>query len=231
MIPLRDDNVAARTPIVTRTLVGLCVLVFLWQMTLGPQGGQAAVYSLGVIPAVLLGRETLPPELVLVSPPLTVITSMFMHGGFMHLLGNMLYLWIFGDNVEDSMTRPRFVVLYLLCGIAAVLAQALPDPGSTVPMIGASGAISGVLGCYLLLFPNARVLVAIPIGIVVQTVRLPAGAVLALWFVLQLVSNLLASGQGGVAFRAHIGGFIAGMLLIPLFKRQDVPLRSPWGAR
>jgi membrane associated rhomboid family serine protease len=232
MIPLRDDNVAARTPIVTRTLVGLCVLVFLWQMTLGPQGGQAAVYSLGVIPAVLLGRETLPPELVLVSPPLTVITSMFMHGGFMHLLGNMLYLWIFGDNVEDSMTRPRFVVLYLLSGIAAVLAQALPDPTSTIPMVGASGAISGVLGSYLLLFPHARVLVAIPIGFILQTVRLPAGAVLVLWFVLQLVSNLLASGQGGgVAFRAHIGGFIAGMLLVPLFKRKDVPLRSPWGAR
>jgi membrane associated rhomboid family serine protease len=232
MIPLRDDNVAARTPIVTRTLVGLCVLVFLWQMTLGPQAGQAAVYSLGVIPAVLLGRETLPPELKLVSPPFTVITSMFMHGGFMHLLGNMLYLWIFGDNVEDSMTRPRFVVLYLLSGMAAVLAQALPDPSSTIPMVGASGAISGVLGSYLLLFPHARVLVAIPIGFILQTVRLPAGAVLVLWFVLQLVSNLLASGQGGgVAFRAHIGGFIAGMLLIPLFKRKDVPLRSPWGAR
>jgi rhomboid family protein len=232
MIPLRDDNVAARTPIVTRTLVGLCVLVFLWQMTLGPQAGQAAVYSLGVIPAVLLGRETLPPELKLVSPPFTVITSMFMHGGFMHLLGNMLYLWIFGDNVEDSMTRPRFVVLYLLSGIAAVLAQALPDPTSTIPMVGASGAISGVLGSYLLLFPHARVLVAIPIGFILQTVRLPAGAVLVLWFVLQLVSNLLASGQGGgVAFRAHIGGFIAGMLLVPLFKRKDVPLRSPWGAR
>jgi membrane associated rhomboid family serine protease len=232
MIPLRDDNVAARTPTVTRTLVGLCVLVFLWQMTLGPQGGQAAVYSLGVIPAVLLGRETLPPELKLVSPPFSVITSMFMHGGFMHLLGNMLYLWIFGDNVEDSMTRPRFVVLYLLSGIAAVLAQALPDPSSTIPMVGASGAISGVLGSYLLLFPHARVLVAIPIGFILQTVRLPAGAVLVLWFVLQLVSNLLASGQGGgVAFRAHIGGFIAGMLLVPLLKRKDVPLRSPWGAR
>jgi membrane associated rhomboid family serine protease len=149
----------------------------------------------------------------------------------MHLLGNMLYLWIFGDNVEDSMTRPRFVVLYLACGIAAVFAQALPEPDSTIPMIGASGAISGVLGAYLLLFPHARVLVAIPIGFVVQTVRLPAVAVLVLWFVLQLLSNLLSSGQGGVAFRAHIGGFIAGMLLVPLFKRRQVPLRSPWGGR
>jgi membrane associated rhomboid family serine protease len=232
MIPLRDDNDAARTPVVTRGFVGLCVLVFLWQMTLGPQAGQAAVYALGVIPAVLLGRESLPADLAVVSPPVTVFTSMFMHGGLMHLLGNMLYLWIFGDNVEDSMTRPRFVVFYLLCGVAAVLAQALPDPNSTIPMVGASGAISGVLGAYLLLFPHAHVLVAIPFGFVVQTVRLPAGVVLALWFVLQLVSNLFASGQGGgVAFRAHIGGFIAGMLLIPLFKRKDVALRLLWGGR
>jgi len=231
MIPLSDDNAPARTPVITRVLVGMCVLVFLWQMTLGPQGGQAAVYALGAIPAVLLGREMLPAELAVVPPTLTVLTSMFMHGGLMHLLGNMLYLWIFGDNVEDSMTRPRFVVFYALCGAAAVLAQALPDPDSTIPMVGASGAISGVLGAYLLLFPHARVLVAIPLGFVIQTVRLPAGAVLALWFVLQLLSNLLASGQGGVAFRAHIGGFIAGMLLIPLFRRKDVPLRSPWGAR
>jgi membrane associated rhomboid family serine protease len=231
MIPLRDDNVAARTPVASRTLVSLCVLMFLWQMTLGPQAGQAAVYSLGVIPAVLFGRESLPTELAVVSPPVTVFTSMFMHGGFMHLLGNMLYLWIFGDNVEDSMTRPRFLVFYLLCGIAAVFAQALPEPNSTIPMIGASGAISGVLGAYLLLFPRAHVLVAIPIGFVMQTARLPAGVVLALWFVLQLVSNLFASGQGGVAFRAHIGGFIAGMLLLPLFKRKDVPMRLLVGGR
>ena len=231
MIPLRDDNVPARTAVVTRSLVGLCVLVYLWQMTLGGQGGQAAVYALGVIPAVLLGRESLPPELALVPPSVTVLTSMFMHGGFMHLLGNMLYLWIFGDNVEDSMTRPRFLAFYVACGVAAVFAQALPDPNSTIPMVGASGAISGVLGAYLLLFPHARVLVAIPLGVVIQTVRLPAGAVLALWFVLQLVSNLFSSGQGGVAFRAHIGGFIAGMLLMPLFKRKDVVLRSPWGGR
>jgi membrane associated rhomboid family serine protease len=231
MIPLRDENAAARTAVVTRTLVGLCILVFLWQFSLGPDRGQAAVYALGVIPAVLLGRDSLPMDLAVVPPALTVLTSMFMHGGFMHLIGNMLYLWIFGDNVEDSMSRPRFVVFYLLCGLAAVLAQALPDPSSTVPMIGASGAISGVLGAYLLLFPRAHVQVAIPLGFVIQTARLPAGVVLALWFLLQLVSSLFAGGQGGVAFRAHIGGFIAGMLLIPLFKRKNVPLRSPWGGR
>lgn len=231
MIPLRDDNTPARLPVVTRVLVIACVLVFLWQMTLGPQAGQAAVYALGVIPAVLLGRDSLPAGLAVVSPPFTIITSMFMHGGFMHLLGNMLYLWIFGDNVEDSMGRARFVVFYLLCGVAAVLAQALPDPASTVPMIGASGAISGVLGAYLLLFPHARVLVAIPLGFVLQTVRMPAGVVLVLWFALQLLSNVLAGdgGGGGVAFRAHIGGFVAGMLLIALFKRREVPLRLPFG--
>lgn len=233
MIPLKDDNTPSRTPVVTRALVVACVLVFLWQMSLGPQGGQAAVYALGVIPAVLLGQQSLPPELAVVSPPMTVFTSMFMHGGLMHLLGNMLYLWIFGDNVEDSMGRVRFVVFYLLCGVAAVLAQALPAPDSTVPMIGASGAISGVLGAYLLLFPHAHVLVGIPLGFVLQTVRLPAGVVLALWFALQLVSNLMAGddGGGGVAFRAHIGGFVAGMLLIPLFKRRDVRLRLPFGPR
>jgi membrane associated rhomboid family serine protease len=232
VIPLRDENVPARLPIVTRVLVVACVLVFLWQMSLGLEAGQAAVYALGVIPAVLLGRESLPPELAVVPPSFTVLTSMFMHGGLMHLLGNMLYLWIFGDNVEDSMGRLRFAVFYVLCGAAAVFAQALPDPASTVPMIGASGAISGVLGAYLLLFPHARVLVGIPLGFVLQTVHLRAGVVLALWFVLQLLSNVLDSGQGGgVAFRAHIGGFVAGMLLVPLFKRRAVPLRLPFGPR
>ena len=230
MIPLRDDNTPSRLPVVTRALVVACTLVFLWQMTLGPNGGQAAVYALGVIPAVLFGHEALPAELAVVAPPVTTLTSMFLHGGFMHLLGNMLYLWIFGDNVEDSMGRARFLAFYLLCGAAAVFAQALPDTNSNVPMIGASGAISGVLGAYLLLFPHARVLVGIPLGFVLQTVHLPAGAVLALWFVLQLGSTLLSgtAEAGGVAFGAHIGGFIAGMLLIPVFKRRDVPLRLPF---
>jgi membrane associated rhomboid family serine protease len=160
---------------------------------------------------------------------MTVFTSMFMHGGWMHLIGNMLYLWVFGDNVEDSMGHGRFVVFYLLCGVAAVLAQALPDPSSTIPMVGASGAISGVLGAYLLLYPHARVLVAIPLGFFLHTMRIPAGLVLVLWFGLQLLSNVMAQpGQGGVAFRAHIGGFIAGMILIPIFKQRRVRLRLPW---
>jgi membrane associated rhomboid family serine protease len=230
MIPLRDDNPSGTPQIVTIAFIVMCVLVFVWQLSFGAQGGQRIVYALGVVPASLLGQGQLPAELSLVPPWMTVFTSMFMHGGWMHLIGNMLYLWIFGDNVEDSMGHGRFVVFYLLCGIAAVLAQALPDPSSTIPMVGASGAISGVLGAYLLLYPHARVLVAIPLGFFLHTMRIPAGLVLVLWFGLQLFSSAMAQpGQGGVAFRAHIGGFIAGMILIPLFKQRRVPLRLPWG--
>jgi len=230
VIPLRDENPSGTPPIVTIAFIVLCVLVFLWQLSFGGEGGQRIVYSLGVVPAVLLGQTQLPPELSLVSPWMTIFTSMFMHGGWMHLIGNMLYLWIFGDNVEDSMGHGRFAVFYLLCGAAAVFAQALPDPSSTVPMVGASGAISGVLGAYLLLYPHARVLVVIPFGFYLHAMRIPAGLVLVLWFGLQLLSNMMAqAGQGGVAFRAHIGGFIAGMILIPIFKQRRVRLRAPWG--
>jgi membrane associated rhomboid family serine protease len=230
VIPLRDDNPSGTPQIVTIVFIVMCVLVFLWQLSFGAQGGQRIVYALGVVPASLLGQGQLPAELSLVPPWMTVFTSMFMHGGWMHLIGNMLYLWIFGDNVEDSMGHGRFVVFYLLCGIAAVLAQAVPDPSSTIPMVGASGAISGVLGAYLLLYPHARVLVAIPFGFFLHTMRIPAGLVLVLWFGLQLFSSAMAQpGQGGVAFRAHIGGFVAGMILIPIFKQRRVRLRLPWG--
>jgi membrane associated rhomboid family serine protease len=231
VIPLRDDNPSSIAPVVTIAFIVMCVLVFLWQFSFGTgDGGQRIIYALGVVPAVLLGQRELPPDIALVPAWATVFTSMFMHGGWMHLIGNMLYLWIFGDNVEDSMGHGRFVVFYLLCGVAAVLAQALPDPSSTVPMVGASGAISGVLGAYLLLYPHARVLVVIPLGFILQTMRIPAGLVLVLWFGLQLLSSAMAQpGQGGVAFRAHIGGFVAGMILIPIFKYRRFRLRLPWG--
>jgi membrane associated rhomboid family serine protease len=228
MIPLRDDNPSSTPPIVAVSFIVICVLVFLWQFSLGTAGGQRAIYALGLIPAVLFGSEQLPPELQVVPPTATVFTSMFMHGGWMHLIGNMLYLWIFGDNVEDSMGHGRFLVFYVLCGVAAALAQAIPEPGSIVPMVGASGAISGVLGAYLLLHPHARVLVLVPFGFILHTMRLPAGLVLALWFVLQLLSNAMTpAGQGGVAFRAHIGGFIAGMVLVGLFKKRHVRFFAP----
>ena len=227
MFPLHDDNPTRITPVVTVAFLVSCVLVFLWQVSLGQQF-ERAIYAFGAIPSVVFGSKTLPPELDIVPPWTTVFTSMFMHGGWMHLIGNMLYLWIFGNNVEDAMGHVRFVVFYILCGIAAFLAQSLPSPESAVPMVGASGAISGVLGAYLLLYPHARVLVAIPLGFIVHTLWLRAGWVLAFWFVLQILSSLMAQDQdGGVAFGAHIGGFVAGMVLIPLFKTKSFRLFAP----
>ena len=224
MIPLHDDNPTQITPWVTVSLIVICVLVFFWQLSLGNRV-ELAVYSLGMIPAVVFGGKELLPELSLVPEWMTIFTSMFLHGGWMHLIGNMLYLWIFGNNIEDAMGHGRFIVFYLLCGVFAVLAQALPNPDSTIPMIGASGAISGVLGAYLLLYPHARVLVGIPFGFYLHTVYIPAGLVLGFWFVMQLISSAGSSGEGGgVAFGAHIGGFIAGMALIPLFKHRHIPL-------
>lgn len=228
MIPLHDDNPTRTVPLFTGALILACVLVFLWQVSLGTQV-ERAVYALGVIPAVLFGAQQLPEAIAWVAPPATLLTSMFLHGGWMHLIGNMLYLWIFGNNIEDAMGHARFLVFYVLCGVAAAFAQALPDPQSTIPMIGASGAISGVLGAYLLLFPHARVLVAIPFGFYLHTVRLKAGWVLGLWFVMQLISSMAttAEGEGGVAFGAHIGGFVAGMALLPLFKKRGVRYFHP----
>jgi len=227
MIPLHDDNPTRTFPLVTVSLIGACILVFFWQVSLGPRAGQAVAYSLGLVPAVLLQRVHLPPELALVPPALTIYTSMFLHGGLLHVAGNMLYLWIFGNNVEEAMGHSRFLVFYLICGTAAALVQTFSNPASQVPMIGASGAISGVLGAYLLLFPHARVLVLLPLGFLFYMVRIPAGWVLGLWFALQLLSSTLAGSGGGIAFFAHIGGFIAGMLLIPVFKRRTVNLLQP----
>ncbi len=225
LIPLKDENPSSTTPVISYVIIILCILVFLWQLSLGPNQ-QIAIYTFGLIPAVLVQGATLPPDLSVVPPAVTIFTSMFLHGGWLHLMGNMLYMWIFADNVEDSMGHGRFTVFYLLCGVAAAMAQALPAPGSKVPMIGASGAISGVLGAYTLLHPRAHVLVLVPLGFFSQIARLPALLVLGLWFVLQLISELAAPEGAGVAFRAHLGGFVAGMCLIPLFKRAGVSLMS-----
>ncbi len=233
MIPLHDDNPTTLMPIVTVGLIVACVSVFLWQVALPPGEAERAVYAYGMIPAVLFGARELPAELAAIPAELSVITAMFLHGGWMHLIGNMLYLWIFGNNVEDAMGHGRFVVFYLLCGLAAALAQAFQDPGSTVPMIGASGAIGGVLGAYVLLYPQARVLVLIPLGFFFYTLRIRALYVLGFWFVLQFVSSALAGEQaGGVAYWAHIGGFVAGMVLILPFRKKGFPLfAGPRGGR
>lgn len=239
MIPLRDDNPTEIRPIVTIALIAICVLVFLWQLGMPGREQQRILYALGVIPAVLTGSSALPPEISLVPPEVTVITSMFLHGGLLHLGGNMLYLWIFGNNIEDAMGHGRFVAFYLLSGTAAAMTQVLADPDVTVPMVGASGAIGGVLGAYLLLHPRAMVLVALPIFFFIHIVRVPAYLVLGLWFVLQFVNAaMMAGGGGGVAYGAHIGGFVAGAILILLFRKKGVrlfdqarprgPHRGPW---
>ncbi|MDH5444061.1 MAG: rhomboid family intramembrane serine protease [Gammaproteobacteria bacterium] len=226
MFPLHDDNPTQRFPFITILFIVACLVIFFWQLSLG-KNGHGAIVVLGATPAFLFGHQPYPAAEVL---PVwtTAFSSMFLHGGWMHLLGNMLYLWIFGNNIEDAMGKRRFILFYLTCGIAALMANALPNTHSAIPMIGASGAISGVLGAYLLLFPHARVLVAIPLGIFIHTTRIPAAWVLVLWFVLQVFNSMMTSGQqGGVAWGAHIGGFVAGMVLVPFFKRRGVRLFTP----
>ena len=173
MIPLSDDNPTHSKPYVTIALIALCCLLFIWQLTLGSNGGKA-IFALGVIPTSLLQDTPLPTNLRWVSPELTLLTSMFLHGGFMHLAGNMLYLWIFGDNIEDILGKPVFLVFYFICGIVAALSQALPEPSSQIPMIGASGAISGVLGAYVVFFPKKKIKVAIPLGFFLQILKFHA---------------------------------------------------------
>lgn len=234
MFPLHDDNPTRIFPVVTVALIVICTLVFLWE--LAAPNAEGVAYSFGLIPAVFFGARELPPELSVIPSSLTLITSMFLHGGWMHLIGNMAYLWIFGNNVEDAMGHARFIIFYLLCGVAATLAHAFFDIDSTLPLVGASGAIAGVLGAYLLLHPKSRVLVLVFLGFFVTTVRLPAVVVIGFWIALQLFNAALAGpSAGGVAWWAHIGGFVAGLALIPFFRHADVPFfdrkrrRRPWG--
>lgn len=226
-IPLFDDNPTARAALVTWGLIAACVLAFLWQISLPPDLARQIELSLGMVPSLLFGHARLDPDLVVVPPWASLFTSMFLHGGWMHLIGNMLFLWIFGDNVEDSMGRLRFLVFYALCGAAAALTQAWMSPQSDFPMIGASGAIAGVLGAYLLLHPRANVRVLVVILLYIRLINVPAVIVLGLWFAGQVLSAVASpAGNGGVAFWAHIGGFVCGLALLPLFKRSQVALLS-----
>lgn len=219
--PLRDDNETSRKPFITWIILGLCIAVYVWQSSLGDaEHGMLLAY--GMIPARIFGLVEMPPELLHLPGWMTLVSSMFMHGGFIHLAGNMLYLWIFADNIEDSTGPVRFIVLYILCGLAAAFAQAVSDPNSTIPMVGASGAIAGMLGAYLMLHPRANVRCIVGIFIFFRFVNIPAFIVLIGWFVLQFVG--LSANDGPVAYMAHVGGFVAGAALIPFFKRSDVKL-------
>ena len=229
MIPLYDDNPTTIKPVVTLALIAACVSVFVYQLSLSPSAERIFVYQFGAIPSVLFGEDALASRYAIIPTSLSLISSMFLHGGWVHLIGNMLYLWIFANNIEDAMGHRRFIVFYMLCGVIAALSHAVTAPNSSIPMVGASGAISGVLGAYLLLYPRASVLVLIPIWVFLKVVRIPAALVLGLWFFMQLISGSasLSDGGGGVAWFAHIGGFITGMILVGLFKRSRVRFFNP----
>jgi membrane associated rhomboid family serine protease len=224
-VPLYDENPTVRPPVVTYFLIGMCTGVFLWQLG---HNGRLIFYTYGMIPAELFGLWH-PPRTLQALPPWTkILTSMFLHGGWFHLIGNMLYLWIFGNNVEDVLGRPRYILLYACSGTAAALAQAFASPASHVPMVGASGAIAGVLGAYLLLHPAANVRCFVWIVIFFRVVDVPAWTMLGLWFAMQLVSGLVvASGTPGVAFWAHVGGFLTGLGLVVVLRPGGVPLLQP----
>jgi membrane associated rhomboid family serine protease len=226
MFPLKDDNPARSAPVVTAGLIVLNALAFFYQVSLetaGPREAQAFVREFGLLPCRLSGSCA---AAGLPSPVLTIFTSMFLHGGLFHIGGNMLYLWIFGNNVEDTLGHVRFLFFYLASGVAAALLQTAVNPAAAVPMIGASGAVSGVLGAYLLLFPRARVLTLVIVGFFWRLVRIPAVVILGFWIVIQLLSGLGSlRASGGVAWFAHVGGFGAGMLLV-LALRPRRPPRS-----
>jgi len=234
MFPIRDGIPSRRLPVVTIGIVLVNVLVFFYQLTLPQASLQELFYLFGIVPA----RLTDPAWAARVGFPgggyLSFLSSMFLHGGFLHLAFNMWTLWIFGDNVEDRLGRGRFLCFYLISGLVAGGLQWATSPASTVPTIGASGAIAGVLGAYLLLFPHARILTLIPILIYPLFVQIPALVYLAIWFALQLASGISAFGQGsdsgGIAWWAHVGGFLAGMLLAKLAARPE-PQQLPGPAR
>jgi membrane associated rhomboid family serine protease len=238
VFPYHDENATQRPAYVTLGIIIVCVVSWILVQGAGAAYPLAAsVCNLGLIPGELTGAArpgtSIPlgegiacvvdpgPELT------TIITSMFLHGSWMHLLGNMWFLWLFGNNVEDSMTRPRYLLFYLLCGMAAAFAQVFAEPDSPVPMVGASGAISGVMGAYLVLYPRVRVFTAVFLGFFLTTIALPAWVMLVYWAVIQIFGGLSRVGGegGGVAFWAHVGGFVAGVVLVKLFARPDYVVR------
>ena len=219
MIPLRDVIPSRTTPYVTVTIIILNALAWLFEISMPRENLSVFLQVWGVVPAAFI--------------PVTLVSSMFLHGSWSHVIGNMWYLWIFGDNVEDRLGHGRFVAFYLLCGIVASFGQIVLDPGSTLPMIGASGAIAGVMGAYFVLYPQSRVLTLIPLIIFWEIVELPAIMLLGFWFVIQLfsagaiaVTASSGGGGGGVAFMAHVAGFVFGMIGVLVFRKKQ--RAEPW---
>lgn len=243
MFPIKDDNPSLFTPVVTYGLIVANAAA--WLLVQGaatsPDRLIGSVCRFGLVPAELLGH--VPPgttvDLGPQAPPCVLdgvgwyspITSMFMHGGWMHVIGNMWFLWIFGNNVEDSMGRGRFTAFYVLCGLAAGALQVVFDPASQIPMVGASGAIGGVMGAYIVLYPRVRVHLLVIFGFYITTIAVPAVFMLGYWFLIQLLGGAVSlggSGGGGVAFWAHVGGFVAGALLVFPFRKEELVRRHPY---
>jgi len=217
VIPLRDESHFRYFPVLTIVIIVANVAVFVYQRYFGPQGFEGYVFAYGLIPSALTGELATSNLLVPTSPPYTVLSSIFMHGGIMHLLSNMWFLWIFGDNIEAVMGPKRFIFFYLLCGVLASLAHVAIHPASNYPLVGASGAIAGILGAYFLLFPSNRILTLIPIGFFITTAKIPAFLFLGIWFLMQFVYSLMG---GNIAWWAHIGGFVSGVVLILFFRKR-----------
>jgi membrane associated rhomboid family serine protease len=241
VFPIRDENPHFLTPVVTYGIVALNVLAWVFVQGLGAEEPLArSICDLGLVPGELSGRATagttvpLSEHFACVVDPtgdwMTVLTHMFLHGGWMHLIGNMWFLWIFGNNVEDSMGHARFVVFYLLAGFAAAALQAVLNPSSAIPMVGASGAIGGVMGAYVVLYPRVRVDLLLWFGFFVRTISVPASFMLLYWLVVQLIGGATSLGdeRGGVAFWAHVGGFVAGALLVLVFRDPALVARHPY---
>ena len=232
-IPLYDENPSKKHPLVTWTLILICFIVFAYQFNLPQRIELSFIYKYAFIPDYLNNYYTV-SNLTPLDPLLTLVTSAFLHAGWMHILGNMLYLWIFGDNVEDSMGKFKFFLFYVICAISGSLLQYYSNPSSEIPIVGASGAIAGVLGGYLILYPKANIKVFMWVVIIFRTINIPAWIVLSIWIMVQFFSlSSSSSSGGGVAYFAHIGGFLAGMILTPIMKNKNKSLfnqrlSSPW---
>jgi len=222
-IPIHDKNPLkiVAFQLITVCIIGLCIGIIYWQFNLSEQAQKQASLAFGMIPSVLLDSKFIPQEINALPSELTLISYMFLHGSWMHLLGNMLFLWVFGDNIEDSMGHVRFVIFFLLCGIAAGITHGVMEPASELPLVGASGAIAGLLGAYLMLHPRVKVLVLLLSRI---PFRMPAYLLIILWMLFQVFSVYSNKQDSGVAWWAHIGGFVVGIVLIIPMRYKQVPL-------
>ena len=223
--PLSDENPTKKKPLCNWIILFFCIIIYVYQQNLDYHQEQKLILSFGMIPSVIFKIKELPDELIKIPSYMSLVSSMFLHGGWMHLIGNMAYLYIFGDNIEDVMGKVRFLIFYSLCGIFAALAQAFVNIHSDIPMIGASGAVSGILGAYLILYPQKKIRVFFWFIIFFKTFKIPAMFVIGGWILIQFFS-LNNSENSNVAYAAHIGGFIAGLALINIFKISTVKINK-----